>query len=263
MPNPIAWNGAAKGRREGAITMGPLIRVVAIGVGGIAAACAISAHLFAHDRTTTRVSWNREISSIVEARCVSCHTEGGRAPMPLRTYEQARPWARAIKDEVLARRMPKWHAARGYGDFANDPSLSPFEVSLIAAWVDGGAPRTVGPAQTDADARGAAPTSSPPGNRGSQVGRDLTLPCGARPFSGKLLAVRPRLAKDGSAAISARLPDGRREIIAWIRNYDPRFPTTYWLRTPLTMPPGSSLEVETSGGECSLSVRVPESRMAR
>jgi hypothetical protein len=243
--------------------MGPLIRVGAIGCAGIVAAGAISVHLFAHDRTTTKVSWNREVSRIVEARCVSCHTEGGRAPMPLRTYEQARPWARAIKDEVLARRMPKWHAARGYGDFANDPSLSPFEVSLIAAWVDGGAPRTVGPAQTDADERNADPASSPPGNPGSQAARELTLPCGTRRFSGKLLAVRPRLAKDGSAAISARLPDGRREIIAWIRNYDPRFPTTYWLRTPLTMPPGSSLEVETSGGECSVSVRVPESRMAQ
>ena len=58
----------------------------------------------------------------------------------------ARPWARAIKEEVLTRRMPKWQAARGYGDFSNDPSLSPFEIALMVAWADGGAPRG-----TDAD----------------------------------------------------------------------------------------------------------------
>ena len=60
--------------------------------------------------------------------------------MSFRTYEDARPWARAIKEEVLTRRMPKWHAVRGYGDFSNDPSLSAFEIALIAAWADGGAP---------------------------------------------------------------------------------------------------------------------------
>ena len=58
--------------------------------------------------------------------------------MSLAVYEDARPWAKAIKEEVLTRRMPKWHAARGYGDFSNDPSLSPFEIALIASWADAG-----------------------------------------------------------------------------------------------------------------------------
>ena len=71
---------------------------------------------------------------------MTCHSPGGRAPMPLTTYEEARPWAKAIKEEVLARRMPKWHVVRGYGDFKNDPSLSAFEIALVAAWADGGAP---------------------------------------------------------------------------------------------------------------------------
>ena len=96
----------------------------------------------AHDRITTRVTWDREIAPIFEARCVECHRSGGRSTIPLTNYQQARPWAVAIKEEVLTRRMPKWSAARGYGDFANDPSLSPFEIALIAAWVDGGAPET-------------------------------------------------------------------------------------------------------------------------
>jgi hypothetical protein len=61
--------------------------------------------------------------------------------MALTTYEEVRPWARAIKEQVLTRRMPKWHAARGFGAFSNDPSLTPLELALIVSWVDGGLPR--------------------------------------------------------------------------------------------------------------------------
>src|SRR5215207_1818112 len=89
--------------------------------------------LLAHDPISTKVTWDGEIKRLVEARCVSCHSAGGRAPMALTTYEEARPWARAIREEVLTRRMPKWPVVRGYGDFSNDPSLSPFEVALFAA----------------------------------------------------------------------------------------------------------------------------------
>src|SRR3954467_10791506 len=74
----------------------------------------------AHDRITTRVTWCREISPIIQARCAGCHAPGQRKTMTLTTSGEARPWAAAIKEEVLARRMPKWSAARGYGDFAND-----------------------------------------------------------------------------------------------------------------------------------------------
>src|SRR5687768_826587 len=91
----------------------------------------------AHDPITTKVTFAREIQAILSARCASCHVPGGSAPMPLTTYEEVRPWARAIKDQVLARRMPKWHAARGFGAFSNDPSLTPLEMALIVSWVDG------------------------------------------------------------------------------------------------------------------------------
>ena len=109
----------------------------------LAAAFLASTHaldLTAHNRATTRVAWNRDIAPIVQARCANCHARGGSSTIPLTTYEEARPWAASIKEEVLTRRMPVWKAARGYGDFANDPSLSPFEIALIAAWADGGAP---------------------------------------------------------------------------------------------------------------------------
>ena len=113
-------------------------RAVAVATAAVVLALTV-AH--AHDRITTRVTWNGDIARIVAARCLGCHVADGRGPMSLATYEDARPWARAIKEEVLTRRMPRWQAVRGYGDFSNDPSLSSFEIALLPAWVDGGAPR--------------------------------------------------------------------------------------------------------------------------
>lgn len=205
----------------------------------------------AHDRITTKVSWDREIAPIFAARCAGCHAAGGRSTIALTTYTEARPWAAAIKEEVLTRRMPKWNAARGYGEFANDPSLSPFEIALVAAWVDGGAPESEkGPGVKSASTATAAASfpSSTPRRAGT---RTTALPCRNQPVTGRLLAVSPRLEKGSSAGISARLPDGRQEIVAWIRDYDPGYSTIYWLRRPLMLPRGSRLVVE-SHGSCTI-----------
>ena len=198
----------------------------------------------AHDRVTTRVTWNREILPIIRARCAGCHGPGQSTTMPLMSYQDARPWAVSIKEEVLARRMPTWRAARGYGAFANDPSLSPFEIALIAAWADGGAP--------EGGAGEPASVVVPVVEPRVAGARTRTLPCGAQPLAGRLLAVRPRLDARGAAGIVAMLPD-RREIVAWIRGYDPAAPTTYWLRTPLVLPRGSRLVTE-STGRCTIDV---------
>jgi hypothetical protein len=164
--------------------------------------------------------------------------------MSLKTYDDARPWARAIKEAALTRHMPNWRAARGYGDFSNDPSLSPFEIALIVAWADGGAPR--GFAAND-KGEGKREKGNP--ERGNGSVRNVTLPCGTTPLpQGTLLALQPTLANDHSLGIAVKLPDGRREIVAWIRGYDPRFPTTYWLRTPLTLPAGSILMSDAQEG---------------
>src|SRR5262245_53494115 len=95
----------------------------------------------AHEIITTKITFNKEIVRILSKSCMSCHRPGGPAPMPLTTYQEGRPWAQAIKAEVLERRMPPWHAVAGYGEFANDPSLAGREIDLITAWVDGGAPK--------------------------------------------------------------------------------------------------------------------------
>ncbi|MGH9630901.1 MAG: c-type cytochrome, partial [Bryobacteraceae bacterium] len=96
--------------------------------------------LEAHDPITTKLTWSREISRLFIKRCASCHSDGGAAPMPLTSYEEARPWATAIKEEVLERRMPPWGAVKGFGHFRNDAGLSQEEINIVAEWVEGGAP---------------------------------------------------------------------------------------------------------------------------
>jgi mono/diheme cytochrome c family protein len=92
-----------------------------------------------HDVITTKITFDREIIRIVNARCASCHREGGSA-FSLTTYEQARPWAKAIQEEVLERTMPPWGAVKGFGEFRNDQALTPEQIELVADWVEGGAP---------------------------------------------------------------------------------------------------------------------------
>jgi hypothetical protein len=87
------------------------------------------------------VTFSRDVAPILYGKCVACHRDGEVAPMALLTYQDARPWARAIKEKVVAREMPPWFADPHIGSFANDPSLTSEEIATIAAWVDAGAPQ--------------------------------------------------------------------------------------------------------------------------
>jgi hypothetical protein len=95
-----------------------------------------------HVPITTKIVFNREIAQIFQKKCFQCHTDGN-VSVPLTTYREARPWAVAIKEEILEKRMPPWGAASGYGHFSNDISLTGREISLILSWADGGAPSGV------------------------------------------------------------------------------------------------------------------------
>lgn len=85
------------------------------------------------------VTFSRDVLPILQKSCQSCHRPGQIGPMPLLDYEQVRPWARAIKAQVVDRQMPPWDADPAFGHFTNDRSLSRHEIDTIAAWVDGGA----------------------------------------------------------------------------------------------------------------------------
>jgi mono/diheme cytochrome c family protein len=146
-----------------------------LGVLGVLAV--LRAPVTAQDPMPTAVTFD-EVRAVLRSRCTSCHSAGGPAPMPLTTYDEVRPWARAIKDQILARRMPKWAAAHGYGAFANDPSLTPAEMAVVAAWVDAGAGS---PGSTGSAGSTGSGSAGPPGSPGS-IGRGavrVTIPAAA------------------------------------------------------------------------------------
>ncbi len=79
-----------------------------------------------------------DVLPILEKNCQSCHRPGEIGPMALETYQQARPWAKAIRQAVLTRKMPPWFADRTVGKFANDRSLSDADIATLVYWVDTG-----------------------------------------------------------------------------------------------------------------------------
>lgn len=101
-------------------------------VGSLLAASTVAA--------TDSPTFYKDVLPILQANCQSCHRPGEVAPMSLLTYEQARPWARAIKAAVTSRQMPPWFADPNYGHFVNERRLVDREIATINAWVDAGAP---------------------------------------------------------------------------------------------------------------------------
>jgi hypothetical protein len=86
-------------------------------------------------------TFSADVAPILYESCVACHRPNHLAPMSLITYDDVRPWARAVKSKVVSREMPPWGADSSVRAYKNDVSLSEDEIDLIATWVDGGAPR--------------------------------------------------------------------------------------------------------------------------
>jgi Copper type II ascorbate-dependent monooxygenase, C-terminal domain len=85
-------------------------------------------------------TFNRDVLPILQKNCQICHRPGEIAPMPFLTYEETRPWAKAIKVAVATGKMPPWYADPRYGHFVNDRRLNAGEVQRLVSWVDAGAP---------------------------------------------------------------------------------------------------------------------------
>ena len=87
----------------------------------------------------TSLNFAKHIAPIFQRRCEECHRAGAIAPMSLMTYEEVRPWAKAIKEKVVSRQMPPFHATGAIGRYADDPRLTDEEIATITKWVDNGA----------------------------------------------------------------------------------------------------------------------------
>ena len=109
----------------------------------LSALLALSASGFAAELHDKSVTFTKDIAPIFQEKCESCHRNGSMAPMSLVTYEETRPWAKAIKERVVTRNMPPWHIDKTVGiqHFQNDRSLSDDQIDTIARWVDQGAQR--------------------------------------------------------------------------------------------------------------------------
>ena len=109
----------------------------------IAGAVVVGAVPAAQAPNPSGITFTKDVAPIFQKTCQNCHRPGSIAPMSLLTYEDARPWARSIKDRVERRSMPPWHVDKSVGirKFKDDPSLSDKEIATIVSWIDGGSPR--------------------------------------------------------------------------------------------------------------------------
>ena len=201
----------------------------------------LSAASFAHDVISTNLTWTREISRIVYHRCAGCHRPGGSA-MSLLGYQDARPWAKAMRDEVLARRMPPWDPVKGVGDFRDDQSLSQPEMDVLVGWVEGGAPE--GDPIYLPETPPAEPAKASVHRGGIELRQNLTLDRDL-----VLTGVQP----EGAVEVTASLPDQSVERLLWVREFHPKWKRAYYFREPLRLPRGTQLLVYCSA--CTGSVK--------
>ncbi len=191
-----------------------------------------------HDVITTKITWSREVSRIVYGHCASCHREGGTA-FSLITYEESRPWAKAIKEEVLERRMPPWNAVKGFGDFREDKGLTQEDLEVISNWVEGGAP------EGDPKLLPKAPGNGGGAGEQAAVRGDAIVVDGRRVLDREVTveAIRAKsMLKGSSIQVIAQHPDGRIDPLLWIYNYQPKWDQEYVYRSPLRLPKGTIVE---------------------
>jgi hypothetical protein len=112
-------------------------------VGATAAIALMAAGTSQAQTPQKQVTFTKDVAPIFQQKCEACHRPESIAPMSLRTYEEARPWARSIRARVETREMPPWHIDKTVGiqHFKNDRSLSDQQIATILAWVDQGALR--------------------------------------------------------------------------------------------------------------------------
>ena len=185
---------------------------------------------------STNVTWNREVSRIVYSRCGTCHRPGGSA-FSLLTYQDASPWANAIKADVLQQKMPPWGAVKGFGTFRNDEALTPDERDLIQIWADGGAPEgnpNELPLQANIPALPNAAAHVP----GEIVAAGEYKFASAFTLDGFWVENFPGGA---SAQITLQYPNGRIQPLVWLYNYTAQDEHPFLLRSPLPIAPGTMI----------------------
>jgi hypothetical protein len=154
------------------------------------------------------VTFNKDVLPILQRNCQTCHRPGQVAPMSFLTYQSARPWAKAMKAAVAARKMPPWFADPQVGHFTNDRSLKQSDIDTIAKWADNGA--------AEGDAKDAPPPVQWP--EGWQIEPDIIV-------KGPATDVPARPKNNVIEWISVTVPSGFKED-TWITSVQikPEYP---------------------------------------
>ncbi len=105
----------------------------------LGAACFVTLQTTSAKRKPAAATFSKDVAAIFHAKCAQCHRPGEPTPFSTLTYKDVRPWAKSIKEKVVNREMPPWHADPHFGQFSNDRRLTDAEIKTIVAWVDGGA----------------------------------------------------------------------------------------------------------------------------
>ena len=154
------------------------------------------------------VTFNKDVLPILQRNCQACHRPGQVAPMSFLTYQSTRPWAKAMKAAVAARKMPPWFADPQVGHFTNDRSLKQRDIDTIAKWADNGA--------AEGDAKDAPPPVQWP--EGWQIQPDIIV-------KGPTTDVPARPKNNVIEWISVTVPSGFKED-TWITSVQikPEYP---------------------------------------
>jgi hypothetical protein len=156
--------------------------------------------------------------------------------MALMTYDDVRPWAKAIKVQVLERRMPPWGAVKGYGAYIGEQSLSSEEIAVIPSWVEGGAPRG-DPVYLDTSSLSAKDDApGPPAARPLEAAHRTVL-------DAPVTVLGVRAAANPPLEVRARTPDGAVKHLLWLEPFGARRNETFWLRDAVQLPAGAEIFV--------------------
>jgi hypothetical protein len=201
-----------------------------------AALLAFPVRFQAHDVITTNLTFSRDVSRIFASRCLSCHGSGSTTP--LSTYSEARPWAVAIKEQVLSRAMPPWGAVKGFGNLSPDNAMTQEEIMIIAGWVVGGAPEGNPAALPMPSSVGQSSATSPLFSDAVVVQTRARLvksieADGIKPLESRTVS---------SAKVTARLPGGEVMPLLWLNQFDGASKRTFTFRSPLDLPAGTIVE---------------------
>ncbi len=100
----------------------------------------VSCGAIAAAATSGTATFNKDVLPVLQKNCQSCHRPGEVAPMSFLTYQETRPWAKAMKAAVLSQKMPPWFADAKYGHFQNERRLSEADTKALVSWADNGSP---------------------------------------------------------------------------------------------------------------------------